>query len=358
MPFYKDLNSGTPAGKRTIEKLLELRRTLNLSIPQRSLEKTLLLATWNIREFDSGKYGKRVPEAFFYIAEIIARFDLVAIQEVREDLSALEQLKRILGSHWDCFFTDVTEGRQGNGERMAFLFDSRKIKPGGLASQLVLPPMEIRTDDKKVVFEPSRQLVRTPFIVGFKSGWTDFVLTTVHIYYGEDDAENPARVEEIKQVAQFLKRKSEDPFEWSRNLLLLGDFNIYSPTDITMKAILEAGFVVPPELQQLPSNIAQDKFYDQIAFKVRDGKFSTTGQAGVFNFFDTVFKDDEESVYRPEMGEGYLKNKTGEAKDEKAKKRYYRDWRTHQMSDHLPMWVELRIDFSDDYLKKKLETGD
>ena len=38
-----------------------------------------------------------------------------------------------------------------------------------------------------------------------------------------------------------------------------------------------------------------------------------------------------------------------EEREEKRKK--YRDWRTYQMSDHLPMWVELRIDFGDDYLE-------
>ena len=30
----------------------------------------------------------------------------------------------------------------------------------------------------------------------------------------------------------------------------------------------------------------------------------------------------------------------------------YSAWRTHQMSDHLPMWVELHIDFADDYLNE------
>ena len=28
----------------------------------------------------------------------------------------------------------------------------------------------------------------------------------------------------------------------------------------------------------------------------------------------------------------------------------YRDWRTHQISDHLPMWVEIETDFADAYL--------
>jgi len=29
---------------------------------------------------------------------------------------------------------------------------------------------------------------------------------------------------------------------------------------------------------------------------------------------------------------------------------YYTEWRTFQMSDHLPLWVELKIDFSNEYL--------
>jgi hypothetical protein len=28
----------------------------------------------------------------------------------------------------------------------------------------------------------------------------------------------------------------------------------------------------------------------------------------------------------------------------------YSGWRTYQMSDHLPMWVELQIDFGEEYL--------
>ncbi len=41
----------------------------------------------------------------------------------------------------------------------------------------------------------------------------------------------------------------------------------------------------------------------------------------------------------------------GKAKSKKVK--YYTNtWRTFQMSDHYPLWVELKIDFSKDYLKK------
>jgi|ERR1044072_3542443 hypothetical protein len=33
----------------------------------------------------------------------------------------------------------------------------------------------------------------------------------------------------------------------------------------------------------------------------------------------------------------------------------FKDWRTYQMSDHLPMWIELRVDFSPEYLKRIAE---
>ncbi|MEZ4849612.1 MAG: hypothetical protein R3B93_13540 [Bacteroidia bacterium] len=65
-----------------------MRLHLDQQIPQRNLEDTLILGTWNIREFDSPSFGKRIDEAMLYIAEIVRRFDPVAIQEVRKDLSA------------------------------------------------------------------------------------------------------------------------------------------------------------------------------------------------------------------------------------------------------------------------------
>lgn len=357
MPFYKKLSTETPAGTRTINKLLELRKALTaVKIPEKSQNRNLLLATWNIREFDSTKYGERTEESFYYIAEIIDRFDLVAVQEVREDLVALNKLMSLLGSNWNVVFTDVTEGTAGNGERMAFLYDSRKVKFSGLMGQVVLPPIISKDEAGNRISKPVEQVARTPLMCGFKAGWTDFILTTVHIYYGEDRPDDPRRVEEINQVAKFLSKRSDDPVAWSKNWLLLGDFNIFAPTDVTMQALIKAGFTVPPELQQLPSNIGRNKFYDQIAFKVRPDRFATNSNAGVFNFFDVVFKEDEAASYEPEMGQNYLFKKDGTPRTDREKAAYFRDWRTFQMSDHLPMWVELRIDYSDDYLERKLST--
>src|SRR4030043_342708 len=223
MPFYRNLNpKENDDDKRTIERLLLLREQLE-EIPERTQKETMLLATWNIRDFDTADYGKRLDESIYYIAEIIDRFDLVAVQEVNNDLTGLNRLMNVLGGYWEAIFTDTTLGTRGNQERMAFLYDKRKVKFEGLAGELVLP--EKNKNEKMEI----TQLARTPFICGFASGWTKFMLVTVHIYYGEDSEETPERIEEIRQVAQRLKERTEDEAAWVRNLILLGDFNIYRP---------------------------------------------------------------------------------------------------------------------------------
>jgi endonuclease/exonuclease/phosphatase family metal-dependent hydrolase len=311
MPFYQALSNNTSAGKRTLQRILQLRQQLDEEIPQKTAEKTLLLATWNIREFDSAAYGDRIAEAFYYIAEIVASFDLIAVQEVRQDLTALNKLMSILGGNWSVIFTDVTEGAKGNGERMAFIYDKRKVRFGGLMGELVLPPIIVKDDRGNKIEQPATQVVRTPLMCGFKVGWTDFILTTVHILYGEDKANNVERVEEISQIAKFLKRRSEDKNEWSRNLILLGDFNIYDTSDLTMKAMTDQGFSIPEGLQNIPSNAIKTKYYDQIAFKVRPGKFGSTGKAGVFDFYKTVFRPEDELLYIEEMGQSYQVKSNG-----------------------------------------------
>ena len=357
MPFYNRINQNTSQGKRTLEKLLTLRDHLDREIPIGNSESSIIIATWNIREFDSPAFGDRLDEAFYYIAEIINRFDLIAIQEVRREVRALDRLKEILGANWDYLLTDVTEGSRGNKERMAYLYNENKIKFGGLVGEVVFPPMRMKDENGKSYYKDVSQLARTPFFAGFHAGWISFMLTTVHILYGQSKAEDPERVKEIEHIANFLSKRTTDPGAWSKNSILLGDFNIFKPEDKTYQALIEAGFMIPEELQKLPTNVKQDKYYDQIAFKVWEDRFSTTGKAGVFNFFETVFTAEEEQLYAPLIGSRYLKSKKGKDRTERGKKRYYNMWRTHQMSDHLPMWVEIKTDFSDEYLTNKLSSS-
>jgi len=353
VPYYYWIDGEKVGGKRTAEGLLRLKDGFEENgMPMRTASDSLLLATWNIREFDSPSYGARGQESIYYIAEIVSRFDLVAIQEVREDLSALDELMRYLGGWWKYVLTDVTEGTRGNRERMAFVYDSRKLSFGGLAGEVVIP--EVKRQD--ITYEPAKQLARTPFVVGFRSGWFRFTICTTHILYGESVAEDPERLEEIQVLAEFLAARAGEKHAWARNMILLGDFNIFSTGDDTIKAITNAGFVIPEQLQTLPSNALQDRHYDQIAFIAPDLKDKLElSRAGVFDYYKYVYRDQDEKSYADDMGSAYVETSEHKTRDEKSKTRYYRSyWRTYQMSDHLPMWIELRTDFGKEYLSEKI----
>ena len=377
VPFYYKLKSENAADRRTAKNLLALQDLFREGdgekeiegemtpdfinkVPVRTHRKTLNLATWNIREFDSSKYGKRTKESLHYIAEIISHFDLVAVQEIREDLSALNEVMWILGDQdWKYLVTDVTEGAAGNSERMAFIYDTRKVKPTGLVGEVVLPPKKN---------QPVRQFARSPFLVGFQAGWFKFSLCTVHIYYGSSTAEDPQRVQEIDELAGFLAKRAKKYRERYHaheycNIGLLGDFNIFEITDKTYAALLKHGFVVPQECVGLRTNIGrQRRSFDQIAFLEHD-KDVRPGAAGVFNFYKTVYRPEDQGTYRHAMARTIKDSNANkpqskrsdeyDARSDKRKKSYYNSWKTFQMSDHLPLWVELSIDFSHEYLERK-----
>jgi len=348
MPNYYSLRRD-PNSKRIIDGLQRLREQLDTEVGTRSLDKTVRLATWNIREFDSPAYGPRSSDAFYFIAEIVSRFDLVAVQEVRRDLTALRTLMKHLGWQWRYLVTDTTEGEPGNDERLAFLYDTRKVRFTGLAGELVMP--DLRKSDGSVV--KVDQLVRTPFTAGFQAGWVTLQLATVHILYGDKKPDSPARIAEISALAKFLAERSKDPQSASPNLVLLGDFNIFDRTDATMTALTDAGWSVPEPIRDLPegSNAGRDKFYDQIAVLPIANRFQPAGPAGVFDFYRSVFRAEDREAYIRDMGAAYEKNSKGELRTEAGKAQYYKTyWRTFQMSDHLPMWIDLKIDYTQEYL--------
>jgi exonuclease III len=343
MPYYKSLFDEFTAAcdsagaLRAASRLLSLRGQLD-KLPPRTVSERLLLATWNLREFGRNqKYGPRLPESLHYIAEIVSRFDLVAIQEVHKNLHDLKRLMRILGDWWSYIVTDVTPGRSGNQERIAFVFDTRKVQFDGLAGELVLPP------EKK---KPVLQWARSPFVCAFRAGWRRISLCSVHIFYGTKDPDDPVRVAEIGSVAGMLAKRNTDRQESADgepdNVILLGDFNVFHQDgDKTTEALERHRFFIPKNIRKLVRN----KYYDQIAFHDPRRQLRPTTKAGVFDFNATIFRDDDAETYAEEMKR--LLPKLWETKDHK---KLYREWRTFQISDHCPLWIELKIDFADGYL--------
>lgn len=368
MPYYSRLHRhirNKEERGRAVDNLLKLRRQLDNDIPGKDLDNNLLLATWNIRDFGKANrrgFGKRLPETHFYIAEVLSRFDFVAVQEVNE-LDEWEEVMDILGPDWDYIATDVTDPRLGgNGERMTFVYDKRKVWFKHIAGEIVLPASmliskveaELETGEELVA---GKQFRRTPFLASFQAGWFKFDICTVHLYYGSaSGAKLQQRVEEIGAIAKYLSDRADEALKRNRSLILLGDFNIVHPEHKTMKALLKHNFKIPKSLQK-PSNVKETAYYDQIAFKTKDQVLEYTEKkakklnernAGIFNLFKSIFTKKQFPLYKAAAA----KSKNGRDKTDAALEKYYaNDWRTYQFSDHKPMWVRLHINDSEAYLK-------
>lgn len=125
-------------------------------------------------------------------------------------------------------------------------------------------------------------------------------------------------------------------------------------TSVTIDALTSAGFAIPEELENLPSNASKSKIPpkprpsgakedDQIAF-YEGGEPVEILNSGVFDYYRSVFRPEDEALYVSAMGPAYKKTSKGKARDAAGRKLYYRTyWRTYQMSDHLPMWVEIGV---------------
>lgn len=314
-----------------IDNILALRKSLNEEIPEKKLRGNLILGTWNIREFGNSKYNGRMIESLYYIAEIISRFDLIAIQEVRTDMSEFNQMLNILGDNYGVHVSIVTQGKQGNSERLAFIYDKRTVTFKNIAGQVVLP--------KSPKFP--EQFARAPYIIRFQAGWIKFDIATAHIFYGNDvksGIKYKKRVDEIKNLVNYF---SKSYIKEADNMFILGDFNVENTEAETYAAATSGKFKIPISILKgnLPgSNQSQNKIYDQILYysRYKNIEFS---KAGVYNLYNTVFNDFKtyENRINLHFGKKVLKNK-------------FTDFRSYQMSDHLPLWVEMKTDLADSYL--------
>lgn len=341
------------------ETLLSLGDALDEAVPARVLDRNLLIGTWNIRQLGgfTGKWHtapgdspKRNLADLHYIAEIISRFDVVAVQETRDDLAALRLIVQLLGPEWGLLLSDVTHGAKGNQERLGYIFDLRRVKPSGLVGELVAPPEDLkelrelrrahplpsdtptgRTPEEraksKAAIELERefggQLDRTPYLASFKTAGRPFMLATVHLVWG-DVSDLGRRADEAGLLAKLLAATVETPKggavdEFRSNLIALGDLNATADDDPIIGALRSAGMVTASELAGVPRTTndkggPSDKIaYDQFAWFAKPGSLNFPRVGGGSFPWDT------------HVLQGVASN-------------------TFRISDHYPLWMEFDVE--------------
>lgn len=292
-------------------------------IPPSKLDESLNIATWNIREFGG---AKRTEAAIHYIAEVLGQFDLIGVVELGNDLTDLSRVLKILGPYWRAVYSDMIPDAGGDRERVGYLYDKRAVTFNGLAAE-ANPPRQ----KKGLEYLSEKSFWRSPYLASFKSGSFDFVALTTHIRWGDSES---ARADELGMLADWVEGKRRDKFAEDQDIIVMGDFNIPSLEDPTFKAITKHGLQMPAALAGLKhgSNLAKDKRYDQILhYPTFAEKFTNAG--GVLDFYI-------DAAHIKELFPGKM-----------TPAQY-----TYQMSDHLPLWMQVNTDISGQILQQLIQS--
>lgn len=312
--------------------LLALRARITAAqIPPSKLDETINVAIWNIREF--GKV-RRDDASIHYIAEILGQFDLVAIVELRNDLTDLSRTLPILGPSWDIVYSDWIDDPGGNKERVAFLFDRRAVTFNGLAAEIDAPRGKSATE-----YLAKQSFWRSPYMCSFRAGNFDFIAIATHARWGDSIK---GREAELAMLAEWIDGRFKNRFVEDHDLIVMGDFNTPKVGDKLFNALTSRGLLIPDTLRELKagdqviegSNLKKDARYDQI-LHLPTMKERFSNHAGTLDFFEN---DAAISELFPD-------------------KKYNRDEFSFQLSDHFPIWVQIKTDIDGERLNQIVQNS-
>ncbi len=133
----------------TADEWSQIRKTLDkdpvgFGLPEQ-LYGSVVVASFNIRKLGKlRKPGARGSEGrddhtMRFLADVCSRFDVIAVQEVMNDMTAIRRLRDLLGSEYGLIVSDVVgtfPGERGNEERLAFLYNRRVVHRGEMVAEV------------------------------------------------------------------------------------------------------------------------------------------------------------------------------------------------------------------------------
>lgn len=312
--------------------LLALKKRINAAkIPPSKLDETINVAIWNIREF--GK-KPRTEAAIHYIAEILGQFDLVALVELRDALADLGKVLPILGPSWHVVYSDWIDDSGGNDERTAFLYDARAVTFNGLAAEVDAPRKKSATE-----YLATQSFWRAPYLCSFRAGNFDFLALATHTRWGDS---LKGRQAELQMLADWIDVRMKSKAVEDKDLIVMGDFNIPKIKDRLFNALTSRGLRIPQVLANLKagdqaiggSNLGKDARYDQILhLPTLDARFSDKG--GTLDFF---------------IDDAHIKELF-------PTENFTRDEFSFQLSDHFPVWVQIKTDIEGQRLNQIIQNA-
>lgn len=321
------LDRTTVAGKRTSDGLVRLGGSLGALLPERNMVDRLMLATWNLRDFGR---SARSEESDLYIAEILSHFDVTALQEI-SGTAAIEKVMRHLGPDYGLVLGQEAAGGCRVPQRLAFVFDKRKITVGRLSSSLVI---QVKGDPDAPAVSESGLPCRAPFLAEFEMLGKRFDVVTFHTYFGgtTDSPQYQFRLAEIRDVFGFIKRTAERTSP-SFPLIVAGTLQSRTAQSPEIAILANLGFRFDDSLQAAPTSTFGPWPYSQVAI-LDSSETVQYGIGGTFDFLAHVYRDEDFDSHKADMMAGSSQPVTVDR---------YRRWRSLQMSDQFPKWTEIRF---------------
>lgn len=292
----------------------------NRHIPAVGQSGKVLIATWNIANL--GVHKRRDADCKI-IAEILSWFEIIAIQEVADNLNDLSEVMKCLPTYFSLIFND----RAGNDERAAYIYDTRRVSLGPKVGEVVIVESDrghIKLPNISRTFDGFN---RNPFLASFQIESTNLVIANCHLLYGK---QSPVELKkesmekrqlEAYALARWCDLRRKDKHAWSTNIIAVGDFNLpkVEKNDSILKALTKRGLKLPPHDTRIPTNVSNTADYDQVT--VVPGLISRITGIGVFDFDGALFED----IY------------------EQSTPGYWRTCAKYYISDHRPLWFQFSL---------------
>lgn len=230
--------------------------------PAAAAGETITIASFNIQVFGSTKLAK--PEVMQVLAEVVRRFDIVAIQEVRAtDQTVVAQFVELINSDGSTYqhLLGPRLGRTSSKEQYATIYDAARIE---------LLPSSVYT-----IPDPQDLLHREPLVAMFRVRGVDaqpFSFSLVNIHTDPDETDIELNVLDDAFVAVQRDGSGQD------DVILLGDLNVDEYHLGQLGQLPNIGWAITG----VPTNTRRDKQYDNIVFD-RAATREFTGRWGVLD---------------------------------------------------------------------------
>lgn len=359
---------------------------------------SVLVGSFNIRKL--GDPGKRDDETWKFLADVCRRFDLLAIQEIMDDLRGVTHLKELMGPEFALVISDATgafPGERGVAERLGFIYNWNRARRGDVATDISydrskLLNIQLKSkDDVQRAFEdyftklkefetgdrktkPTVKLpvflsfMRTPYmaafeIVGHPSSKTYRVMAiNAHLIFGNfmDD-----RRLEFDALMDWIIARVKENSAYYKNFLLLGDLNLNFDNPETDREDIERHLksfenkvgeqvrvvfpflgVHPQQKEVFRTNARLSETFDQIGLFFRPKDLPAHLQNTKMGM-DTTLGPDYGMFNFVELFSDAVRGKPfiRQPKDEAVKKeqKAFLARFEHRVSDHMPIWVRIPL---------------